>query len=283
MVGGVYANEQNSYMIRKGFFNSEFNIYGDTNIPTLVVYLRDDYSKFNLTFSAQDSRFFQHGLFGAPPEPDKDVLKPIYSYWLGDFVHLDSVFPNEISTSQQYTGLIEGHEIYLGPKFYQAYNRNLDEWRLLLRLNFINQTGDKQLVGYLSLFVALDENFVVYYNESGFNLQIITLENELSPQVQALLNGNILSRLTNLENQTSILNNHEQRIKELENKTSQNNTQFNSPYFKYLSPTDRKNIICGYSQDNNLTHYRDLGWDCNTEYRYSRLGKLSVKCKCVKV
>ncbi|PIN91149.1 hypothetical protein COU57_01750 [Candidatus Pacearchaeota archaeon CG10_big_fil_rev_8_21_14_0_10_32_14] len=105
--------------------------------------------------------------------------------------------------------------------------------------------------------------------------------NQLSPQVQTLLNGNILSRLTSIENKTLKINELDLRVKALENKT-QNNTPINSPYLKYLSSSDRKNIICGYAQDNHLTSYEDLGWHCDMTYTTSRSGRESVKCKCYK-
>lgn len=76
----------------------------------------------------------------------------------------------------------------------------------------------------------------------------------------------------------NILTNHEDRLIFLEN--NQSNRSSSPNYFKYLSSSDRKKMVCGYAQDKNMTHHEDLGFSCDLEYKYSRSGKLSVRCKC---
>lgn len=89
---------------------------------------------------------------------------------------------------------------------------------------------------------------------------------------------------------TSILNTltgHNTRISKLENSTSNGTTIINNttiiisnvtnPYLKYLSNSDRKNMICGYAKDNHLTSYSDLGWNCTITYKAR--GNPICKCK----
>ena len=66
---------------------------------------------------------------------------------------------------------------------------------------------------------------------------------------------------------------------------SQNTTPQNiSNYFKYLSSSDRKNIVCGIATDNHLTTktMQELGWKCDVTYRQSSSGE-RASCKCRKL
>lgn len=73
------------------------------------------------------------------------------------------------------------------------------------------------------------------------------------------------------------------RLDALEDQTSPsiNNTLPN--YFKYLSSTDRKNIVCGYAEDNHLTQLTDLSWNCTITYRTLSSGRESASCRCKKI
>lgn len=52
-------------------------------------------------------------------------------------------------------------------------------------------------------------------------------------------------------------------------------------YFTYLSSTDRKNIVCGYAQDNHLTQLNDLGWNCTITYKINQYTKKETStCRC---
>lgn len=50
-------------------------------------------------------------------------------------------------------------------------------------------------------------------------------------------------------------------------------------YFKYLSSSDRKKIVCGYAEENNFTHIEDLGYNCNLTYKQYKSGE-KASCKC---
>ena len=106
----------------------------------------------------------------------------------------------------------------------------------------------------------------------------------------------ILSIQTSLQGLTDKINfqqtkidSHETRITALENKNSTiiNNTIFvnssNLAYFKYLSYTDRKNIICGYGKDNHLNKLIDLNVNCTITYKkYSTREIATCICKEIK-
>lgn len=56
-----------------------------------------------------------------------------------------------------------------------------------------------------------------------------------------------------------------------------------SPYFKYLSYSDRKNIVCGYAKDNHLAKLIDLKVNCTITYRqYSSGERATCSCREIK-
>lgn len=82
---------------------------------------------------------------------------------------------------------------------------------------------------------------------------------------------NTLTILTSkISDLTNKVNNNEQRITALENSSMPN-------YFKYLDASERKNMVCGYAEDNKLTNITDLGWSCNLAYK--RNGNIQCNCK----
>lgn len=74
---------------------------------------------------------------------------------------------------------------------------------------------------------------------------------------------------------------HTIRIENLENQTYPS-VNLTHPYFKYLSSSDRKNIVCGYAEDNHLNYLADLGWACNVTYRVYSGGERAY-CRCKKI
>ena len=97
-----------------------------------------------------------------------------------------------------------------------------------------------------------------------------------------LIDNTIKSMAASITNLVSKTDNQEIRISNLENKPVQNNTSGFTNYFKYLSSTDRKAMVCGYGQDNNLTHISDLDWNCDIAYKTTR-GKTTSTCKCKEI
>lgn len=79
---------------------------------------------------------------------------------------------------------------------------------------------------------------------------------------------------------TEKINNQEERITALENSSAIEDLTPN--YWKYLSANERKNIVCGYAEDNHLTDIEDLGWSCRLTYKNNRWNKEIANCKCKK-
>ena len=51
-------------------------------------------------------------------------------------------------------------------------------------------------------------------------------------------------------------------------------------YFSFLSSSIKKKAVCGYAQDQNLTNYIDLGYNCSITYRNLSSG-IRTSCRCV--
>jgi len=124
-----------------------------------------------------------------------------------------------------------------------------------------------------------NENIKYYYIVDGIyddrTQKIFALESW-----KQTITGTITNILNSITNITTKADNHESRITSLEKK-QQNQTNI-SNYFKYLSSSDRKNIVCGYAKDNHLIQLIDLGWNCTITYRQSTSGE-RASCRCKKV
>ena len=71
------------------------------------------------------------------------------------------------------------------------------------------------------------------------------------------------------------------KLNPLLNQTSTNSNVTLKNYFKYLSSSDRKTMVCGYGQENNLTSINDLGWNCTITYTTNKYTKkVTSSCKC---
>jgi hypothetical protein len=81
------------------------------------------------------------------------------------------------------------------------------------------------------------------------------------------------------EDLTNKVDNHEERITILENSSITEN--LTPDYWKYLSANERKNIVCGYAEDNRLSNIDYLGWSCKLTYK-STWKREIVNCKCKK-
>jgi hypothetical protein len=97
------------------------------------------------------------------------------------------------------------------------------------------------------------------------------------------INNTISTIQTAISNILLTLTDHNTQITALENKTCScqaNQTATFPNYFKYLSSSERKDLVCGYAQDNHLTTINDLGWNCDITYKQSSRGeRASCKCK----
>ncbi|MFH1607765.1 MAG: S8 family peptidase [archaeon] len=97
-----------------------------------------------------------------------------------------------------------------------------------------------------------------------------------------IITETISNLITSITIHTTLINNHEERIQNLENSTT-SQVNLTHPYFKYLSSNYRKKMVCGYAEENRLEHYEDLGYSCDLEYKISSSGRESVRCRCDRV
>ncbi len=98
-----------------------------------------------------------------------------------------------------------------------------------------------------------------------------------------------LTITTALSSLWTAINGHATRIATLENKTFENKTLIINNtyiinntlpnYFKYLSSSDRKKLVCGLAEEKHLSSLIDLGWNCTITYRQSRTGE-RADCRC---
>ncbi len=91
--------------------------------------------------------------------------------------------------------------------------------------------------------------------------------------------SNILLDVAELETKSQ---EHETRIEELETAETTLPANYTHPYLKYLSGSDRKRIVCGFAEDNNLTYIKDLGYECEVTYKAYRSGRIIARCRCKK-
>lgn len=127
------------------------------------------------------------------------------------------------------------------------------------------------------------------YNESQNQTkelikEINELKNQQEEQEQRI---SVLEswKQTIIDTITTILNTltgHETRITALENQPPATPNATFPNYFKYLSASDRKNMVCGYGEGNHLTQISDLGWNCNITYKVYRSGERAT-CKCKEI
>ncbi|MEN9625840.1 MAG: hypothetical protein RL557_168 [archaeon] len=137
---------------------------------------------------------------------------------------------------------------------------------------------------HISLYSFLERASISGVVIENTEQRISTLElwkQTITETVDSILNSveDLIMRLDLAESELDI---HESRLDTIENQLSSGDGSIPN-YFKYLGSSDRKNIVCGYAQDNRLTHLEDLGWSCNLTYKTSRSGKESVSCKCDKI
>jgi len=227
----------------------------------------------------------------------KLIFDPQFSHRL-EFTEYksDLIYPNDVKMEygdESYWGSVHGYSDY-----WFDNSTNMDFYRIFLYfdLNGYNKTGNtydfisypnaNSITGYMKIHLLM-KNGVIQTGSVEDNL-IVKRTSNYEQRVSALelWQQTINNTLTSIQNSITLifntLTNHETRISTLENQTPSifNGTLPN--YFKYLSPTDRKNIVCGYAEDNHLTQLIDLGWNCAITYRQTLRGETS-SCRCRKL
>lgn len=132
----------------------------------------------------------------------------------------------------------------------------------------------KKVNAELTLVSTFDEsNSSCYYEH-----EIIVQEDKLEQRISTLESWKetIQTTITNILQSIALI------FTKIDNYTNSSFNSTNPDYFKYLSSSDRQNIVCGYAKDKHLTNYSDLGWNCTVTYRFSG-GKEYASCRCKKV
>ncbi|MFA4953312.1 MAG: hypothetical protein WC584_03750 [Candidatus Pacearchaeota archaeon] len=142
---------------------------------------------------------------------------------------------------------------------------------IVLQTDFFNNRSVRNAHGILT-----------FYTEENQRLSLLESFQQTISNTILNITASINQLFSQVNNHETELTNHESRITALENQTPLS-SNFTSPYFKYLSSSDRKNIVCGYAEDNHLTQLTDLGWNCTITYRTLSSGKVSASCRCKKI
>jgi hypothetical protein len=194
-----------------------------------------------------------------------------------------SEIPNHISLNYN-SKLFEG-DIPM-TLVYTAEPQNGSAWFSFSDINLLSKDGDI-ISGGIEIYIIPGSGKTIYKYSNGTIISDFYEEpTYLQYRLSGILNEDSKS-LSSLESWrqtlTNTINNilnrltlSESRISALEN---QNNNKTLTNYFKYLSSSDRKNMVCGYAQDNHLTNINDLGFNCNVTYKqYKTIEKATCKC-----
>lgn len=174
------------------------------------------------------------------------------------------------------------------------------DWRygfykpLIITGNMVGGDYINNTVEYNSIFILAVPNELYNCMLEVDATEVVNVDNEqristLESNITLLQSWKqtISDTITNLiaivTGHTTKIDDYETRITDLENKNytiPSLPTNFTHPYFKYLSSSNRKAMVCGYAEDNKLTKIIDLGYNCTITYRTSSSGRVTSSCKC---
>ncbi len=279
-----------------GGVSAEFNRYDVRNITVFD----DGLFKFNQTIFGENifgNIIINLDLFNDYPSADSvNEWAFLNTENFNNVVYLDS---------KEYSCLVNGYY----SKDYNQWEAKKELWiSLILRcLDTQNNSQDINLIYRYKR--GSDWNGKYYTNITDISGNILTMNvdnknfksvlDNLDERINIIetwktaLTTTINSIQTLITGHTTKLDNQETRISNLENSTSNGTTIINNtttiivsngtnPYLKYLSNSDRKNMVCGYAEDNHLTQLTDLGWNCTITYKTTR-GRTTSTCKCKQI
>jgi hypothetical protein len=158
----------------------------------------------------------------------------------------------------------------------------------IIKVNHTGVSESQIIVGFHSLNdsegVQLGVNIIVNAEENDHEQRLSALESWKETIITTLSNiwNSINTLISENDEQDTEIDDLKNRVRELENQTPIIINETLPNYFKYLSSSDRKKMVCGYAEDNHLTQLTDLGWNCTITYRQSSSGEKS-SCKCKKI
>lgn len=150
------------------------------------------------------------------------------------------------------------------------------EWRHYLNSSPLN---------YTSIRISLDLGNKLY-DSYEIKKRFFVLESwkEILENALQSVQESITDIIFSINNLNGHVGNLEGRIESLENQNfSQPNITI-SDYWKYMSSSDRKNIVCGIATDEHLNTLtmQALGWKCDVTYRQTSKGE-KASCKCARL
>ena len=156
-------------------------------------------------------------------------------------------------------------------------------YRLLVG-SFSNNNGTPVHIDYDN-FVLCNERELTTIEKRIDNLdqRVSSLESNITllQSWKQILENHIEGLMVSVGEAFGFIEDQNARIINLENKSPQNNTNSFPNYFKYLSSSERKAMVCGYGQENNLTTMNDLGFNCIITYKTNQYTKkVTSSCKC---
>ncbi len=93
--------------------------------------------------------------------------------------------------------------------------------------------------------------------------------------------SNIVSSITGLVTRVEVL--EETPCSKCNETTTQTGAGTWENFKNYITSSTRKNMVCGYAEENRLNTISDLGYNCDLTYKTLSSGKESVSCKCKKL
>lgn len=205
----------------------------------------------------------------------------------GEIVNL---YYSEGERDKNYKGFLNDGTVIQGSyDYYTSYSLNSKEFFMVYAgLDLIGtEFGDSAQgrIRYLLRYNETTEEYIGCGIHDGYIIfkssSLELWQQSVISSVQDLLGGNILNRLGFLEDKIDIF---DERIDSLENRPQLEINVSTLNYWKYLSSSDRKNIVCGIATDNRLNTItmQELGWKCDLTYRQTSNGEKS-SCRCSKI
>jgi hypothetical protein len=233
------------------------------------------FTLFDITpsFCSYSNDVYQGGLRGFYTDVELNTKKQNYSgFFIGNYGlrYWDSIQPSNLGFKVDGTIILKGKDGEI---------LNLPSEIEVRFDNFTCDETHRYTKGNINVFIIQGFSTEEQKNNSSdYENRISTLESWKQTITDTITS--ILNRITKVENKTignsTIVNNITNNITTtiVSNSTIPN-------YFKYLSSSERKAMVCGYGQDNHLVTISDLGWNCTITYKTNQYTKKeTASCKC---
>jgi len=217
-----------------------------------VISKENSYMQMDLLIGDQYIRVGIMGYIGGVQGYDELGISHIKIEFQENNFHLERTTPSNVTLigNLPLTNANGSYELYIGSVFTNPSHIDFDNFKLCAE---VTELTLKERIGILESWKQIIE---------GWRISVIGALAILTSEISEL---------------TARIDNHENRIVALENNSITEDLTPN--YWKYLSENERKNVVCGYAQDNNLTNIKDLGLNCVLMERTKGKREI-VRCNC---